>query len=104
MHPLIKSNQKAIAALCRQHGVQKLEVFGSILGSDFDASRSDVDVLVEFAPGADSARRFSDFLDLKQSLETLFVRPVDLIEPHTIVNRRLRHYIEQSKSVVYAAA
>ena len=102
MHPLIENNREAIAKLCRLHGVRRLEAFGSILRDDFDAGRSDVDVLVEFE--AQAADSFSNFLDLKESLEALFQRSVDLVELRAIRNRRLRHYIEQSKSSIYAAA
>lgn len=102
MSPLIDDNLAEIGQLCRLHGVRKLEVFGSILRSDFDPERSDVDVLVEFEPQVASS--FANFLDLKEALEGLLRRPVDLVELHTIRNRRLRRYIEQSKSPVYAAA
>jgi predicted nucleotidyltransferase len=43
-------------------------------------------------------------LDLKESLEAAFGRPVDLVEPQAIRNKRLRYYIEKSKSPVYVAA
>jgi predicted nucleotidyltransferase len=102
MHPLIERNREAIARLCGLHGVRKLEVFGSILRDDFDPKRSDVDVLVEFEP--QRAGSFSNFLDLKESLERLLERPVDVLELRAIRNRRLRYYIEKSKSPVYAAA
>ena len=102
MHPLIENNRKLIADLCRQHGVRRLEVFGSILREDFDPARSDVDVLVEFAPQA--AASFSNFLQLKASLATLFGRSVDLVELSAIRNRRLRYYIEKEKLPAYAAA
>jgi uncharacterized protein len=102
MHRLIEENFDAISRLCRRYGVHSLEVFGSILRDDFDAARSDVDVLVEFEPQA--AGSFSNFLDLKESLERLFGRPVDLVELRAIRNRRLRHYIEKSKAPVYVAA
>ncbi len=46
----------------------------------------------------------SNLLDLKEALEALFQRPVDLVEPRGIRNRRLRYYIDQSKSPIYAAA
>jgi predicted nucleotidyltransferase len=72
MHPLIKNNRGAIAGLCRLHGVRSLEAFGSMLRDDFDAGRSDVDVLVEFE--AQAADSFSNFLDLQESLEVLFQR------------------------------
>jgi uncharacterized protein len=102
MPPLIDENLEEIAELCRLHGVRKLEVFGSVLRSDFDPERSDVDVLVEFEPRVASS--FANFLDLKEALERLLRRPVDLVELHTVRNRRLRYYIEHSKSPVYAAA
>jgi predicted nucleotidyltransferase len=38
------------------------------------------------------------------TLEALFQRSVDLVELRAIRNRRLRYYIEQSKSSIYAAA
>jgi uncharacterized protein len=102
MPPLIDDNIEEIGRLCRLHGVRKLEVFGSILRSDFDPQRSDVDVVVEFEPRV--ANSFANFLDLKEALERLLGRPVDLVELHAVRNRRLRRYIEQSKSPVYAAA
>jgi predicted nucleotidyltransferase len=102
MPPLIDDNLEEIGRLCRLHGVRKLEVFGSILRGDFDPQRSDVDVIVEFEPRV--ANSFSNFLDLKEALERLLGRPVDLVELHAVRNRRLRRYIEQSKSPVYAAA
>jgi uncharacterized protein len=102
MHPLIEKNRDAIANLCRRHGVRSLDLFGSILRDDFDLERSDVDVLVEFGPRAGDS--FSNFLDLKESLETLFGRSVDLVELRAVRNKRLRYYIEKSKSPVYAAA
>jgi len=82
--------------------VRSLQAFGSILRDDFDPTRSDVDVLVEFE--ASAADSFSNFLDLKEALEVLFQRPVDLVEPRAIRNRRLRYYIDQNKSPIYAAA
>jgi uncharacterized protein len=102
MPPLIADNLEEIGRLCRLHGVRRLEVFGSILRRDFDPLRSDVDVVVEFEPQV--ADSFANFLDLKEALESVFGRPVDLVELRAIRNRRLRYYIEQSKSPIYAAA
>jgi len=48
----IKIDREKIAQFCRERGIQKMSVFGSLLRDDFDAAGSDVDVLVEFAPGA----------------------------------------------------
>jgi uncharacterized protein len=102
MRPLIDDNLEQIGRLCRLYGVRKLELFGSILRPDFDPDHSDVDLLVEFEPQV--ADSFANFLDLKEALEGLLGRRVDLVELRAIRNRRLRHHIEQSKSPVYAAA
>jgi uncharacterized protein len=102
MHPLIEHNREAITELCRRHGVRRLDVFGSILREDFDAGRSDVDILVEFDPRV--AASFTNFLNLKEALEALFGRSVDLVELRAVRNRRLRPYIEQGKSPIYDAA
>ncbi len=42
--------QDRLAAFCRRHHIRKLALFGSVLRDDF-GPESDVDVLVEFAPG-----------------------------------------------------
>ena len=96
MSPLIEDDLEAIGRLCRIYGVRKLELFGSILRQDFDPERSDIDLLVEFEPSV--ANRFSNFLNLKEALEQLLGRRVDLVELRAIRNRRLRSHIEQSKS------
>jgi predicted nucleotidyltransferase len=98
MSPLIEDNLEAIGRLCRLYGVRKLELFGSILRQDFDPERSDVDLLVEFEPRV--AESFVNFLDLKEALEQLLGRPIDLVELRAIRNRRLRRHIEQGTSAV----
>lgn len=102
MHALIESNREAIIKLCLHHGVRRLEVFGSILRDDFDLDKSDIDIVVEFDSSVASS--FMNFLSLKESLEALLGRSVDLVELGAVRNRRLRHYIEQSKLPVYDAA
>ena len=51
MSPKIEVSKEEIAAFCRGHHIRKLAFFGSVLRDDF-APESDVDVLVEFEPGA----------------------------------------------------
>jgi len=47
----IRIDIESLAAFCRERGIRKLSLFGSVLRGDFDPRRSDVDVLVEFLPG-----------------------------------------------------
>ncbi len=47
----IRINTEEIAAFCRERGIRKLSLFGSVLRDDFELKQSDVDVLAEFEPG-----------------------------------------------------
>jgi uncharacterized protein len=83
MHPEIADQAADIAELCRRHGVARLEVFGSAArDADFDPATSDADVLVTFTAAA--GNDLGTYLDLKEALETLLGRPVDLLERDAI--------------------
>jgi predicted nucleotidyltransferase len=58
----------------RRYSVRSLALFGSVARDEATPS-SDVDVLVEFA----ETPRWAAFLDLKEYLERLLGRPVDLV-------------------------
>jgi predicted nucleotidyltransferase len=66
-----------LAEFCRRWNISELSLFGSALRQDFRPN-SDVDLLITFVPGASWG--FDDFLTMKEELERLFGRPVDLIE------------------------
>jgi len=103
MLPMIDTRKADIARLCRRFHVRRLEVFGSAArGGDFDPRRSDVDFLVEFDahPDADS---FGTYFGLKEALEALLGRPVDLVMPGAVDNPYLKAAIERSRESVYGA-
>ena len=77
-----------IAGACEEHGVARLRVFGSALTDRFDAQRSDVDFLVDFLPGREDA--FRDYFDLKQDLERIVGRDVDLVVARAVRNPYFR--------------
>jgi uncharacterized protein len=83
VQPDIAEKRDALADLCRRYGVERLEVFGSAArGTDFDRDRSDADFLVTFTPSA--RNDLAAFADLKEALERLLGRPVDLVEREAI--------------------
>ena len=103
MHGAIERHRDAIAGICRRHAVRRLEVFGSAArGTDFDPAGSDVDFLVEFAPGGGppSPRRF---FGLAEELRRLLGRPVDLVEPGAVRNPYMRASIERARELIYGA-
>jgi hypothetical protein len=59
----IAIDREKVAAFCRERGIRKLSLFGSVLREDFDPARSDVDVLVEFLPGVSPGLKFFGYGD-----------------------------------------
>jgi predicted nucleotidyltransferase len=102
-HPLIRVHRQAIEALCQQHGVRSLALFGSILRADFDPTSSDIDLAVEFTPQAAESPAHQYF-DFKSALEQLLGRPVDLVELSVMPETRLRRIIERTQRQLYAEA
>jgi len=101
--PPVAAHRSEIAELCRRYRVRRLAVFGSVLRSDFDPDRSDIDVVVDFGPPAlESAAR--QYFDFKSALERLFDRPVDLVELQAMPDTRLKRLIERTQVPVYAEA
>jgi len=87
MHAQIEERRGDLAAICRRYGVERLEVFGSAAReSGFDPDRSDADFLVTFAPT--ERTDLAAFTDLKEALERLLGRPVDLVEREAIEDSR----------------
>jgi uncharacterized protein len=88
MLPLITAKKAEIASLCRQHHVRRLDVFGSAARDDFDPAKSDIDFLVEFDLSASEAMTLDTFLGLKDSLEALLGRSVDLVDRRAVETSR----------------
>jgi predicted nucleotidyltransferase len=83
MQAEIAEKRDALAAICRRYGVARLEVFGSAArGTRFDPRRSDADFLVTFTPAV--RNDLAAFSDLKDAIEKLLGRSVDLVERETV--------------------
>jgi predicted nucleotidyltransferase len=93
--------QTGIGDACRRFGVKRLEAFGSVLRSDF-SERSDVDFVVEFDRSQPDA--FEQYFGLKEELEALVARPVDLVVADAIRNPVFRAQVFQTKRPLYVAA
>jgi predicted nucleotidyltransferase len=91
-----------VRELCARHDVARLELTGSAARSDFDPVRSDIDLLVEFRPGARVSAL--QFVELSDALEQAFGRRVDLIELSAVTNPILRDAFIRDRMPLYAAA
>lgn len=94
-------DRDAIAAMCRAHGVQRLRLFGSAASNRFDPSRSDVDVLVEFV--AEVQDPFDAYFGLKEDLERLLGREVDLVMASAVRNPHFAASALAEAEELYAA-
>lgn len=96
---LVEKNIDLIRDLCKNHHVSQLFVFGSILTNRFKKN-SDIDFIIDFQ-GIDIYDYADNYFDLKNSLEHLFKREVDLLEDKAINNPYLRQSIDSSKQLIY---
>lgn len=98
---LIELNLKRILELCRKHKVKTLSVFGSILTDRF-TDTSDVDLLVDFEPqNHDTFDYVTNYFDLRDGLEALLQRRVDLVEEKGVRNPLFKANVERTKQIIY---
>ena len=90
-----------IAEFSRRWQVREFALFGSAVRDDFGPD-SDVDVLLDFAP--DARRTLFDLVDMRDELQTIFGRPVDILTRGSVeasTNRFRREAILSSAEVVH---
>ncbi len=97
--PKIQVPAEQIRDLCRRNQIRQLLLFGSVLRDDF-RPESDVDVLVEFEPGAQIG--LFEFMRIQEELAALLQRPVDLVSKDGL-KPVIRNSVLASAQVVYAA-
>ena len=96
---LEKENRKRIEAVCKTHFVDKLFVFGSFASNEMKKD-SDVDILVKFVE-MDLYNYFDNLLSLKENLESVFKRPVDILEEQAVKNPYLKRSIDRNRILIY---
>jgi hypothetical protein len=101
MASILEPHLADVADLCRRHGVRRLELFGSATTDAFDPQRSDLDFLVEF--DANPADLFKRYFGLKESLEALYGRDVDLVMIGALHNPYFIESVNKTRQLVYAA-
>ncbi|MGN8027628.1 nucleotidyltransferase family protein [Microbacterium sp. 22242] len=97
----IDVDREEIARVARTRGVQRLRVFGSAVTERFDPEHSDVDVLVDLSTEAGDT--FDAYFGLKEDLEQIFGRPVDLVMAKAVRNPYFRERAFATAEELYAA-
>jgi uncharacterized protein len=95
----IEIPEKKLAAFCRQHGIRRLALFGSIVRGDF-GPESDIDMLVDFEPGRVPGLAF---FAMQDELTTLLGRKVDLNTPECLSPYFRDEVLDEAK-VLYDAS
>jgi len=96
----IDISEDLLAGLCRKWKVKELSLLGSVLREDF-GPESDIDVLVTFQP--DAPWSLWDLMEMKEELDVLFGRTIDLVEKEALRNPFRRDEILRNHKVLYAA-
>jgi predicted nucleotidyltransferase len=95
----IEIDHENIAAFCRRSSIRHLSFFGSVLRDDF-GPESDVDVLVEFEPGA--VVGYFGMTRMERELSELIDRKVDFRTPLEL-SRYLRGEVIEGAQEEYVA-
>jgi uncharacterized protein len=98
MRHAVSIDRGRLAEFCRKNYIRRLALFGSVLRADFRPD-SDIDVLVEFAPGHTPG--FFALSAMQEELTGLFGRTVDLRTPEDL-SRYFRDEVLAGAEVQYA--
>lgn len=88
---------KRIEVVCREFSLRRLDLVGSAARSDF-RSDSDLDFLVTFDRDSELFRRY---FELKERLEVIFNRTVDLIEERAVRNSYVKQTLMRDRVNLY---
>jgi predicted nucleotidyltransferase len=88
-----------IKKLCELNKVKSLFAFGSVIRDDFNDC-SDVDLVVDIDE-TDPYKYTDLYFNIKDKLENIFKRQVDLLEERAINNRFFRQELEKTKVKIY---
>src|SRR5205823_14185864 len=89
-----------LAEVCRRHHIRRLSVFGSAIHDDF-TPESDVDLLVEFEPGA--RQSLFTIIGIEDELAQLVGRKVDLNTARDL-SKYFRDEVTTEAEPIYVAA
>ncbi len=94
----VRIDLEKISEFCLARGIRKLSLFGSVLRDDFDPARSDVDVLVEIAPGTTVGLAYFGW---KDDLSQILGRKVDLCSR---LNKHIEDDVRREAVTIYEQA
>lgn len=94
-----KRNMGRIKKLCKEYRVRTLSAFGSVTRDDFTGD-SDIDFVVDFEE-SDPFKYTDLYFQLKEKLEIVLKRQIDLVEERGIKNPFFRKELDETKILIY---
>ena len=89
-----------IEKICKKYEAKSLTLFGSALTEEFDPDKSDLDFLLELISPENGLDKY---FGIKEELEKLLNREVDLVMPKAIRNPYLKESIYSRLKKCYDA-
>lgn len=102
MIDLIQDKIQDLKSVCQTHAVAELFLFGSAASGDF-SNKSDLDFAVLFSEKLSPLEHGDSFFSLKDDLEALFGREIDLVSYRVIKNPIFKEELDKTKITLYAA-
>jgi predicted nucleotidyltransferase len=90
-----------IKDICTANQVRTLYAFGSVTNANFRPD-IDIDLIVDIAE-SDPIVYTDNYFNLKEQLQKIFNRHIDLLEQKALRNRFLKEEIDRTKVLIYEA-
>lgn len=100
---VVEQHLQDLREVCLRHGVTRLELFGSAADTAaFDPDRSDIDFIVRFPRDFDLGPWLARYFDLRDDLQRVLGRPVDLVMEGAIRDGLFAHEAARTRRLIYA--
>lgn len=97
---LIELHKIKLYEFCEKFNVKLLYLFGSYVRHT-ENEKSDIDFVVFFNLENEKFDYFDNYMSLKESLESLFDKEVELVEGQAIKNPIFQQVIDKEKLLIY---
>lgn len=99
MIELVTNNLREIRDACENFDVDKLWVFGSAVRNDWEANKSDVDLVAQF--GQSERSLFRQHMGFIVRLEDILGVPVQVIDSRSIKRADFKQEVERTRELIY---
>jgi predicted nucleotidyltransferase len=100
IHPTLTGRLPEITTLFKKHRVRKAYAFGSVCTKDFNES-SDIDLLIDFEDNLDPIHQGESWWALRDELEQIFNREIDLITEKSLRNPYFIEELQEKRQLIY---